>query len=55
MKVLYKEIQARRAARSFLEKKSSPDGKRIKQLSAEIFELQRAILTKSGVVAPLPA
>jgi hypothetical protein len=47
MKLLRQEIQIRRAAQRFLQKKSKPDQKRIAQLTGEIFELQRAILTKT--------
>lgn len=47
MKLLRREIQIRRAAQRFLRKKSKPDQKRIAKLTGEIFELQRAILTKT--------
>ncbi len=47
MKLLRREIQIKRATQRFLQKKSTPDQKRIAKLTGEIFELQRAILTKT--------
>ncbi len=49
MKILRREIAIRRAAQQFLQKQKQPDLKRIKQLTGEIFELQRTILTKMQV------
>lgn len=51
MKLFHREIQVRRATQRFLQKSAKPDIKRIARLSGEIFELQRAIFTQSGVVA----
>ena len=47
MKILRREIQIRRATQRLLQRKNAPDKKRIAQLTAEIFELQRIILTKA--------
>ncbi len=47
MKLLRREIQIKRATQRFLQKKSTPDLKRIAKLTGEIFELQRAIFTKT--------
>lgn len=51
MKLLHREIQIRRATQRFLQKKARPDKRRIATLTSEIFELQRAIFTRSGIVA----
>ncbi len=47
MKLLHREIQLRRATQRLLQRKNVPNKKRIAQLTAEIFELQRIILTKA--------
>ena len=51
MKLLHREIQIRRATQRFLKEKAKPDMRRIATLTSEIFELQRAIFTQSGIVA----
>ncbi len=47
MKILHREIQIRRAAQRLLQRKKTPDKKRIAQLTSEIFELQRILLIKA--------
>ena len=54
VKLLRREIQIKRTAQRLLLKKNKPDQKQIAQLTGEIFELQRAILTKTQHVA-IPA
>ena len=54
MKLLRREIQIRRATQRFLQEKAKPDMLRIAKLTGEIFELQRSILTKSRILAPVP-
>jgi hypothetical protein len=54
MKLLRREIQIKRATQRFLQKKAIPDLQRITKLTGEIFELQRAMLTKTGTLAPIP-
>ncbi len=49
MKILRHEIATRQATQQFLQKQKKPDLKRIKQLTGEIFELQRSILTQMQV------
>jgi len=54
MKLLHREIQIKRAAQRFLQEKAKPDLQRIAKLTGEIFELQRAILTKAGTMVTAP-
>ena len=54
MKLLRREIQIKKATQRFLQKTTKPDMKRMALLTAEIFELQRAILTKAGSMVPAP-
>jgi len=54
MKLLCREIQIRRATQRFLRNKAKPDLQRIAKLTGEIFELQRAMLTKTGTMVPVP-
>lgn len=49
MKILRREIEIRKATQRFLQKQKHPDLSLIKQLTGEIFELQRSILTKMQV------
>ena len=55
MKLLHREIQLRRATQRLLQRKNVPNKKRIAQLTAEIFELQRIILTKAQAQGMLHA
>ena len=54
MKLLHREIQIKKATQRFLQKTPKPDMKRMARLTAEIFELQRAMLTKAGTMVPVP-
>ncbi len=54
MKLLHREIQIKRATQRFLQKKARPDLQRIARLTGEIFELQRAMLTKAGAMVAIP-
>ncbi len=54
MKILRREIAIRRAAKRFLLKTNSSDTGRIGKLTAEIFELQRSMLTKFQAKGMLP-
>ena len=54
MKLLHREIQIKKATQRFLQKAPKPDMKRMARLTAEIFELQRAMLTKAGTMVPAP-
>jgi len=54
MNLLRREIQIRRATQRFLQQKAKPDMQRIARLTGEIFELQRAMLTKTGTMIPVP-
>ena len=54
MKLLRREIQIKRATQRFLQKKAKPDLQHIAKLTGEIFELQRAMLTKAGTMVAIP-
>lgn len=54
MKLLHREIQIKRATQCLLQKKAKPDLQRIAKLTGEIFELQRAMLTKAGTMVAIP-
>lgn len=47
MKLLCREIAIRKASKRLLENTVNPDKKRILKLTAEIFELQRSMLSKA--------
>jgi hypothetical protein len=51
MNPLRREIEIRRATQRLLQKKKKPDLKRIRQLTGEIFELQRNLLTRLNTPA----
>lgn len=54
MKLLHREIQIKRATQRFLQKNAKPDLQRIARLTGEIFELQRALFTKAGIMVAVP-
>ncbi len=54
MKFLRREIAIRRANRRRLQEAKNPDTGRIARLTAEIFELHRALLTKFQAKGMLP-
>ncbi len=55
MKLLHREIQIKRATQRFLQKKARPDLQLIAKLTGEIFELHRAMLTKTGAMIAVPS